>query len=503
MLTNYYQITLKSNIHHDIDFDEENVDWLFKILVKIMRMANYKCTSSSFSTGKRETELGGFTDYISYFLISSKLEYAEKLLDEFFESALAEETVLPKSVDKYKLINNEINFTNNVSINPVEFSLDDKHRIIKLYDRLFGKNNNLSILLSIILDEFKGDFMCKQENIFEIVSSALGANNSKLDNRKIKVGYFHFLKNNCQANDIFFKLLKIHATDIFDDESNKDFVRELSDNLNLDIDILPIIKSDNCKINLQSNWRSSYNDLSTNEIILGVLLNTTLKDNDDGKYEKEIIKLIERSLDYVTDSKGKPEPFTVFLSEILHSANTTISEKAFTEICHLIINRVLSNKTKKELLFGYNKNIDSTKTKGTSDANYSRNYYSLVFGNYCNFKAKQLFGYDECDIANACLMIVLIGFLTIWGPLIAKLSNKLSHDDKRVRGKTGLLAKATMDSPIKRVGGVSVEQGIIGRVLNYGTVRINVTGDRADYAFPYIDNPNAFKESLLSIMDEQ
>lgn len=110
---------------------------------------------------------------------------------------------------------------------------------------------------------------------------------------------------------------------------------------------------------------------------------------------------------------------------------------------------------------------------------------------------------NKTIIANACLMPFLIGFLTIWGPLIAKLSNKLSHDDKRVRGKTGLLSKTTMDSPIKRVGGVSVEQGIIGRMLNYGTVRINVTGDRADYAFPYIDNPNAFKESLLSIMEEQ
>lgn len=105
---------------------------------------------------------------------------------------------------------------------------------------------------------------------------------------------------------------------------------------------------------------------------------------------------------------------------------------------------------------------------------------------------------NKAIIANAWLMPFLIGF----GPLIAKLSDKLSHDDKRVRGKTGLLSKTTMDSPIKRVGGVSVEQGIIGRMLNYGTVRINVTGDRADYAFPYIDNPNAFKESLLSIMEE-
>lgn len=109
---------------------------------------------------------------------------------------------------------------------------------------------------------------------------------------------------------------------------------------------------------------------------------------------------------------------------------------------------------------------------------------------------------DKAIIANACLILVAIGLLTIWSPLIAKFSNKLSHDDKRVRGKTGILSKVTMDSPIKRVGGVSVEQGIIGRMLNYGTVRINVTGDRADYIFPYIDNPNAFKESLLSLMED-
>lgn len=109
---------------------------------------------------------------------------------------------------------------------------------------------------------------------------------------------------------------------------------------------------------------------------------------------------------------------------------------------------------------------------------------------------------NKAIIVNACAIGCAVGFITIWRPLIAKLSNKLSHDDKRVRGKKGILSKTTMDSPIKRIGGVSVEQGVVGRILNYGTVRINVTGDNADYAFPYIDNPNAFKESLLSLVDD-
>ena len=109
---------------------------------------------------------------------------------------------------------------------------------------------------------------------------------------------------------------------------------------------------------------------------------------------------------------------------------------------------------------------------------------------------------SKAIIINACAICSGIGLITIWRPLIAKLSNKLSHDDKRVRGKKGILSKVTMDSPIQRISGVSVEQGIVGRMLNYGTVRINVTGDNADYAFSYIDNPNAFKESLLSLIDD-
>lgn len=104
---------------------------------------------------------------------------------------------------------------------------------------------------------------------------------------------------------------------------------------------------------------------------------------------------------------------------------------------------------------------------------------------------------NKAIIANACLIVVFVGIITVWKPLMAKFSNKLSHDDKRVRGEVGILSKTTMDSPINRVSSVSVEQGVIGRLLNYGTVRINITGDRSDYIFPYIDNPNRFKESLL------
>lgn len=95
-----------------------------------------------------------------------------------------------------------------------------------------------------------------------------------------------------------------------------------------------------------------------------------------------------------------------------------------------------------------------------------------------------------------------IGFITIWSPLFAKLSCKLSHDDKRVRGEIGILKKSRMDSPISKVNSVRVDQGILGRILNYGTVRINLSGDRDDYSFTYIDNPNEFKDSLLSLVEK-
>lgn len=93
------------------------------------------------------------------------------------------------------------------------------------------------------------------------------------------------------------------------------------------------------------------------------------------------------------------------------------------------------------------------------------------------------------------------GIFTIWSPLSYKISSKLSHDGKRVRGEIGILKKATMDSPIAKITSVKINQGIIGRIFNYGTIRINLSGDIADYCFKYVDNPSSFKDSLFRTMD--
>lgn len=103
-------------------------------------------------------------------------------------------------------------------------------------------------------------------------------------------------------------------------------------------------------------------------------------------------------------------------------------------------------------------------------------------------------------ILHACLILCGIGLLTIWSPLAAKMATKLSHDNKYVKGKTGLLRVCTMDSPISKITSVKVDQGILGRMFNYGTISINTAGDSTDYTFAYIDNPNAFKKSLLNKM---
>ena len=104
-------------------------------------------------------------------------------------------------------------------------------------------------------------------------------------------------------------------------------------------------------------------------------------------------------------------------------------------------------------------------------------------------------------IAHGLLCFVAIGFFTIWGPLNAKLSCKLSHNGKRVRGEIGILKKTSMDSPISKITSIKVTQGILGRMLNYGTISINLSGDASDYVFDYIDNPNDFKNSLMKFME--
>lgn len=80
------------------------------------------------------------------------------------------------------------------------------------------------------------------------------------------------------------------------------------------------------------------------------------------------------------------------------------------------------------------------------------------------------------------LLLIAIAWLII--RFISYTSNDLILTNKRVFGKTGLISTTQMQSPLNMINSVAFSNGLIGKLLGYGTVQI-VTAATV-YKFRYI-----------------
>jgi uncharacterized membrane protein YdbT with pleckstrin-like domain len=77
-------------------------------------------------------------------------------------------------------------------------------------------------------------------------------------------------------------------------------------------------------------------------------------------------------------------------------------------------------------------------------------------------------------IAAGCLLLVAVmSFIHRW---FHRLGTEIVVTDKRVIHKTGWISRRTEEINITKVETVEVFQGILGRILGYGTVLIRGTG---------------------------
>jgi uncharacterized membrane protein YdbT with pleckstrin-like domain len=92
-------------------------------------------------------------------------------------------------------------------------------------------------------------------------------------------------------------------------------------------------------------------------------------------------------------------------------------------------------------------------------------------------------------IAGTALgVIALILFLPPW---IKASSSEFAITNKRVLIKVGLIRRHSLALLLQKVEGVGVDQGILGRILGYGTITVAGVGGTKE-AFRMISNPLEF-----------
>jgi membrane protein YdbS with pleckstrin-like domain len=96
-------------------------------------------------------------------------------------------------------------------------------------------------------------------------------------------------------------------------------------------------------------------------------------------------------------------------------------------------------------------------------------------------------------IALVLFLIALVHFLL---RRIRASADEFVVTTRRVIRKTGLVAREAEHAPIEKIQDISIDQGVIARMLGYGTAVIETASESGKIVFPDISNPEKFRSAI-------
>ena len=84
-------------------------------------------------------------------------------------------------------------------------------------------------------------------------------------------------------------------------------------------------------------------------------------------------------------------------------------------------------------------------------------------------------------------------------PFIAKSTSEFGVTSKRVIIKVGLIRRRTLELLLRQVESIQVEQSILGRIFNYGSITLSGTGGVRE-VFHNIAAPLEFRRKIQSLI---
>lgn len=99
------------------------------------------------------------------------------------------------------------------------------------------------------------------------------------------------------------------------------------------------------------------------------------------------------------------------------------------------------------------------------------------------------------------LPFAFVGLLFWLAALIRYLTTELAFTNKRVIAKFGFISRRTIELNLSKVESLQVNQGILGRIFNFGTLVISGAGN-PQAPIPGISNPMTFRRSFMEYQDQ-
>lgn len=93
-----------------------------------------------------------------------------------------------------------------------------------------------------------------------------------------------------------------------------------------------------------------------------------------------------------------------------------------------------------------------------------------------------------------------LGLLFWLSAAIDYYTTELAITNKRIIAKFGLIRRNTIEINISKIESIQVDQGVLGRVFNYGSILVSGAGD-PKAPVPGISNPIRFKKTFFEIQE--
>lgn len=121
---------------------------------------------------------------------------------------------------------------------------------------------------------------------------------------------------------------------------------------------------------------------------------------------------------------------------------------------------------------------------------------ALVLGFFSIISAPQ---FDKAILVAFGFVLLVYGVITLISSFIYRISTELGILEKRVVGKWGFIRRDTIELKLDKTESARIEQSILGRILNYGTVIVIGTGG-SPTPFKFIAEPLEFRKKLYETL---
>ena len=109
-----------------------------------------------------------------------------------------------------------------------------------------------------------------------------------------------------------------------------------------------------------------------------------------------------------------------------------------------------------------------------------------------------LFFMSALQAPDETSIVVIAPFVWLLYRIARYFCDEIVLTNQKVHASIGVIARDAMSIPLKRINNIGYSQGILGRIMRYGTIDFRSIGGTR---YSYIANPEQFKADIEKAVD--